>query len=62
MTGVEIVGANTGGLLVNEFKELLKQLKLDQNEEETLEHIILQSGKGTGLPRAAWRIWRFFLY
>lgn len=27
--GVEIVGANTGGLLVNEFKELLKQLKLD---------------------------------
>ena len=31
----------------------LKQLKLDQNEEETLEHIILQMEKERGLDRSA---------
>ena len=32
---------------------ILKQLKLDQNEEETLEHIILQMEKERGLDRSA---------
>ena len=36
---------------------ILKQLKLDQNEEETLEHIILQMEKERGLTAAQpWRI------
>ena len=39
--------------LVEGDDEVLKKLELDQNEKETLEHIILQMENESGLDRVA---------